>query len=194
MWHLVLNGVATAERLPLLLGQKPCGCGQVAGPDRKHLFFSCDVLQPTLQSFAAEFQGAWASALPLQRHHLWLAIKPHQQLHQGIWDVVSVFAIYAFESGRRNWYDRTLKLARNAGMPNRSSRTGGSAHRPPMAQGAAMVESVGKVVLTEFWAELKAFIVIKTLPAEWLQVVPLNHPFVRPDSERRVWVVSQDVQ
>ena len=189
LWILVLNGIPSAERLDCLTTQQ-CGCGAHVGPNRVHLYHECPILQPLLESIAAQFSEEWAVISPLQRHHLWLAVKPHPNLHQGIWDFVILYLIFAFDNARRNWTDRVLKHAQNRGQPSRSSRTAGSGHRPAMAAGSAMVASVSKVVQTEFQAGLADLIALNTLPKEWLNSVPLDHPFIRPDSERQIWQIS----
>jgi hypothetical protein len=106
-------------------------------------------------------------------------------LHQGIWDIVVVYLITAFDKARRNWTDRVLQLTGNSQQPRRSSR-----HRSAMAPGPEMVESVGRVVVTEFWSGLAEYVALGTLPAQWLSVVALDHPFIRPDPERRAWIIS----
>jgi exonuclease III len=192
LWYLVLNGIPSAERMTILL-DKPCGCGQMVGPGRVHLFFECAILQPALQSLAAQFQGEWSLTPPgsLLRQHLWLAVKPHRNMHQGLWDIVVIYTLRAFDEARRNWTDRVLKHARGASLPSRSSRAEGSMHRPATAPGDQMVVSVGNVVLTEVWAGLKTFVALNTLPSAWLAAVPLDHPFIHPDPERRTWIVER---
>ena len=133
-----------------------------------------------------------------------MGIRPHPRLHQGIWDIVAVKLLAAFEAGRRNWVDRVLKL-QNTATPatrgrggrggrgrgrGRSSRTTGSIHRPHMAPGPAMIASVSQVVLTEFWAGLTEIAALGALPAAWLTAVPVNHPFLHPDITQTNWVVS----
>ena len=53
-----------------------------------------------------------------------------------------------------------------------------------------MIDSVSQVVVSEFWGGLSEFISLNTLPSFWLEQVPLDHPFIRPDPERRIWVLS----
>ena len=124
----MLNGIPTQERMPELAGTQ-CGCHECIGPDRVHLYFQCPILQPLLTSVANQFHGVWVLPSPLQQQHIWLAIKPHPQLHQRIWDIVVVYLIYAFDKARRNWTDRVLKLQRGQSAPTRSSRTSGSRTR-----------------------------------------------------------------
>ena len=96
-----------------------------------------------------------------------------------------MYLISAFDKARRNWTDRSLQQGGGSQQPRRSSR-----HRPAMAPGPEMVESVGRVVLTEFWSGLAEYVALGALQAQWLSVVALNHPFIRPDPERRAWVIS----
>jgi hypothetical protein len=189
-WLLALNGVATAARMDKLLGQ-PCGCNERIEPDLKHLFFECRILKRLLDSVNAQFQGSWSIPQQVQHHHIWLATRPHSQLHQGIWDLVVIFLIRAFDNARANWVDRVKKHQNNAPVPTRSSRTAGSAHRPAMAPGVEMIESVGSVCLTEFWSYLSEFISLNTLPTSWLDAVPSDHPFIQPDLETRIWRISR---
>ncbi|KAG7674213.1 hypothetical protein KSW81_006039 [Nannochloris sp. 'desiccata'] len=191
LWYLVLNGCATAERMNSL-ANLPCGCQTCNGPTRLHAFFDCPIVQPLLQSILKQLQGDGTSPLlSLQRNHIWLAAKPITSLHQGIWDIVVVFTVKSMEAARRNWTDRALKAQQRKRQPRRSSRAAGSRHRPPMPPGPEMITSVGAVALTEFWGCLTDFIAIKTLPSQWLSVVPLDHPFFHPDPERRTWVISR---
>ena len=60
-----------------------------------------------------------------------------------------------------------------------------------MPPGPEMIATVGEIALTEFWGCLADFLAIKTLPSEWLDKVPLDHPFFHPDPERRTWVLSR---
>jgi hypothetical protein len=48
-----------------------------------------------------------------------MGIRPHPRLHQGIWDIVAVKLLAAFEAGRRNWVDRVLKLQNTAAPATR---------------------------------------------------------------------------
>ena len=196
-WRLVLNGVPSAERLDPMKARQ-CGCNSRVGPDRVHFYYECPIVQPLLQSVAAQFQGDWALPphRPLQRQHIWLAQKPHRELRQSIWDIVVIYIIAACSEGHKNWMDRVLKLERIQQQQQRrrrssSSRIVGSQHRPPMAPGPLMVSSVSTVVLAKFWGDLTDIIALDVFPKEWLQVVPLDHPFIHPDPERRVWQLSR---
>ena len=117
-------------------------------------------------------------------------MKPHPQLHQGIWDIVAVYLVHSFERARKNWTDRVLKFERGQPIPRRSSRTTGSRHRPPTAPGAHMISSVSTVILSDFWGGLTEFLSLHPLPDSWFERVPLDHPIIRPDPERRTWVLS----
>ena len=64
----------------------------------------------------------------------------------------------------------------------RSTRSTGSIHRPPMAPGPEMIVAVSQVVLTEFWAGLNEVASLGSLPPNWISVVPMNHPFLHPDT------------
>lgn len=191
LWHLVLNGIPSAERMDSLAAT-PCGCQTVVGPTRVHLYHECPILRPLLQSIQKQFQGEWASPpVSLQRHHLWLAIKPQKEIYQPIWDIVVVYFIKACDSARRNWTDRALKAQNRRGLPRTSSRAAGSRHRPAMTPGPEMVSAVSAIALTEFWGGLAEFIAIQTLPSQWLPKLPLDHPFIHPDPEKRIWVLSR---
>ncbi|KAG7671139.1 hypothetical protein KSW81_003279 [Nannochloris sp. 'desiccata'] len=181
---------------------RQCGCGLAIGPTRIHLYHQCAIVQPTWLAVQQQLCDDFSIPTPglLQRRHIWMGIRPHPRLHQGIWDIVAIKLLAACESGRKNWFDRVLKLqhatvsaARRRGGGRgraRSSRTTGSIHRPPMAPGPAMIASVSQVVLAEFWSGLTEIASLGVLPPAWLQVVPLNHPFLHPDSTRSHWVVS----
>jgi len=193
-WRLVLNGHPTAERIhgsnPLLTR---CGCTHET-LDRIHLYHECPILHPVLTSVLTQFSGPWSlpASGEIQRHHLWLAHKPHPTMQQLIWDIVVIHLIDAFDEGRCNWMDRILKLqprGTRLRMPTRK-KLQGSNHRPPMEPGENMVASVGMVVLAEFWSNLNEFVTINTLPEDLLMTVPLDHPFIQPDPERKTWCIS----
>ncbi|KAG7672302.1 hypothetical protein KSW81_005182 [Nannochloris sp. 'desiccata'] len=181
-------------------------CGLAIGPTRIHLYHQCAIVQPTWLAVQQQLCDDFSIPTPglLQRRHIWMGIRPHPRLHQGIWDIVAIKLLAPCESGRKNWFDRVLKLqlqhvtvsaARRRGGGRgraRSSRTTGSIHRP-MAPGPAMIASVSQVVLAEFWSGLTEIASLGVLPPAWLQVVPLNHPFLHPDSTRSHWVVSSSI-
>jgi len=60
-----------------------------------------------------------------------------------------------------------------------------------MALGPEMIAAVSQVVLTEFWAGLNEVASLGSLPPDWLSVVPMNHPFLHPDSSQSSWVVAR---
>ena len=200
LWRLV-NGVPTADRLPLLQSRQ-CGCGLAIGPTRIHVYHQCAIIQPAWLAVQHQLCDEYAIPAPgvLQRRHIWMGIRPHPRLHQGIWDIVAIKLLTACEAGRKNWFDRVLKLQRASDVAargrgrgrgrGRSSRTTGSIHRPAMAPGPAMIASVSQVVLAEFWAGLTDIASLGVLPPAWLAVVPVNHPFLHPDDTRSHWVVS----
>ena len=201
LWRLVLNGVPTADSLPLLQS-KQCGCGMAIGPTRIHLYHQCAIVQRAWLSVQAQLRDDFKipAAGLLQRRHIWMGVRPHPRLHQGIWDVVALQLLAAFDSGRKNWFDRALKLQRTTESTSRgrgrgrgrgrSSRTTGSIHRPPMAPGPEMIASVSQVVLAEFWAGISEVAALGLLPPAWLAVIPVNHPFLHPNDTRTEWVVS----
>jgi hypothetical protein len=190
MWRLVLNGIPSAERISSW-ESKQCGCDGCTGPGRAHLYFECPILQPLLESVTQQFQGDWALPQALAKKQIWLHVKPHPEQLQRILDLIVVYLVHSFNDARKNWTDRALKFERNQSLPQRSSRTNGSRHRPPTAPGAQMISSVSTVTLSEFWGGLTEFLSLHTLPSSWLETVPLDHPFIRPDPERRTWVLSQ---
>jgi len=157
LWRLALNGLPTAERDKSLLLQ-PCGCNLTIGITRTHLYHECVIVKPTWLSVQTRLCGEFSIPAPglLQRHHIWMAVKPHPQLHQGIWDIVALHLLAAFDSGRRNWVDRIIKLqsaaadvaqgGRSGRRQNRSTRTNGSVHRPKLTTGPEMIAVVSQVV------------------------------------------------
>jgi hypothetical protein len=201
LWRMVLNGVPTADSLPLLQSRQ-CGCGLAIGPTRIHLYHQCAIVQPAWLHVQQQLCDDYAIPPPglLQRRHIWMGIRPHPRLHQGIWDIVAIKLLAAFESGRKNWFDRVLKLQRASALAprgrgggrgrGRSSRTTGSIHRPAMAPGPDMIASVSQIVLTEFWSGLTEIASLGVLPPAWLAVIPITHPFLHPDESRTQWVVS----
>ena len=197
LWRLVLNGLPSSDRIPAWQ-EHPCGCNTVLGYSRVHLFHECPIVQPLWQAVQHQFNEEWSLPSPgaLLRRHVWLAIRPNLRLHQGIWDIIVVQLLMACDKARRNWIDRSLQHQRRSqglvrGTRGRSSMRGGSIHRPAMAAGPELLESVSNVALAEFWAGLEDVAALGALPTAWLDAVPIDHPFLRPDPLTRTWVVSK---
>jgi hypothetical protein len=120
LWRLVLNGTPTVDNLPLFQSRQ-CGCGLAIGPTRIHLYHECAIVQPAWLAVQHQLCADFSIPTPglLQRRHIWMGIRPHPRLHQGIWDIVAVKLLAAFEAGRRNWVDRVLKLQNTAAPATR---------------------------------------------------------------------------
>ena len=102
-WRLVLNGLATAERLHKPAQQ--CLCRAV-GPGRRHHFWDCPVAQAVVQSMEAQFVGhqALQPGEPLTPRHVLLMRPPATlagTLHGGVWQVVCLAAVSAMDVGRK---------------------------------------------------------------------------------------------
>jgi hypothetical protein len=108
-WRLVLNGLATAERMHLQ--QCNCVCGPVEGgqPGRQHHFWDCPVAQSVVRVLQQQLVGWFPGAL--QPQHVLCMVCPvavgvegAPVLHNGVWRVVCLAAINAMEVGRRAAY------------------------------------------------------------------------------------------
>ena len=105
-WRLVVNGLATAERMHLQHCR--CVCGSVAGgpPGRRHHFWDCPVAQAVVEEMQRQLVG-WFPAV-LQPQHVLCMVCPvavggqgAPAMHKGVWRVVCLAAINAMDVGRR---------------------------------------------------------------------------------------------
>ena len=105
-WRLVVNGLATAERMHLQEGR--CVCGSVAGgpPGRRHHFWDCPVARAVVEEMQRQLVG-WFPAV-LQPQHVLCMVCPvavgvqgAPAMHKGVWRVVCLAAINAMDVGRR---------------------------------------------------------------------------------------------
>jgi hypothetical protein len=105
-WRLVLNGLATGERLHQQ--QCRCICGSLPDglpPDRRHHFWECSVARSVVDVLRQQLVGGWCR-VPLQPHHVLCMERPKGvsdalTLHKGVWRVVCLAAINAMDLGRR---------------------------------------------------------------------------------------------
>lgn len=165
---LVLNGVASAERFGRTAQR--CGCNQVAGAGRAHIFHECAAAQPLFTAIQTELSAALGSPVTLTRRHIWLAERPVQSMHQGIWDLVCLAAIAAMDRGRAFLYKKVV--------------TG-------TWPGAALGAAAGRKVVADFLGNLADFCGLNAAPAEWQVLVPVDHPFLTFDSESSRWRVRR---
>jgi hypothetical protein len=166
MWMLVLNGVASPERFGRSVQR--CGCNRVAGAGRAHIFHECPASQALYTAIQTELSAVLGSPVTLTRRHVWMAEKPVQALHQGIWDLVCLAAIAAMDRGRAYLFKRV-----RSGTP------------PGQTLGAA----AGRKVVADFFGNLADFCGLNVAPVEWQFQVPVDHPFLTFDSERARWRV-----
>jgi hypothetical protein len=105
-WRVVLNGLATGERLHQQ--QCRCVCGSLPSgqpPGRRHHFWSCPVAQSVVQVVQQQLAAGWCRGV-LQPHHV-LCMEPTQgvatqfTLHKGVWRVACLAAVNAMDLGRR---------------------------------------------------------------------------------------------
>jgi hypothetical protein len=163
VFRLALDAVH-AVRLQQLTGAS-CACGAV-GQGRAHAFWDCPV--------AAAVVAAVRSQLPqgtvLRREHFWLGRTPAGRLDRGVWEVVAVAAVAAMLSG--------LKLLSAWARNSARGEGGGSRRRPPprtdQRAGAAARQAV-----VAFWAFLQDFAVVQQGPKQWVEGLPLSHPFLQ---------------
>jgi hypothetical protein len=161
VFRLALDAVH-AVRYQQLTGAT-CACGAV-GQGRAHAFWDCPV--------AAAVVGAVRSQLPqgtvLRREHFWLGRPPVGRLDQGVWEVVAVAAVAAMLSG----------LKRLSAWAHTSGGGRGARHRPPpcMDQRAG---AAARQAVVAFWAFLQDFAVVQRGPEQWVEGLPLSHPFLQ---------------
>jgi hypothetical protein len=104
-WRVVLNGVATAARMPGVL-RHACLCGYNC-PDCVHHFWSCPIAQAVVQTIVDQLSPAWCThtpgTAPLLMQHIWLMQPPQgsRVVHTCVWRVVCLAAFNAMDVGRR---------------------------------------------------------------------------------------------
>lgn len=102
-WRLVLNGLATAERMHLQ--ECRCVCGPVVGgqpADRRHHFWECPVARSVVEVLQQQLVGWYAGVLQ-PRHVLCMecpVVARVHALHHGVWRVVCLAAVNAMDAGR----------------------------------------------------------------------------------------------
>lgn len=106
----------------------------------------------------------------LARRHIWLAEKPVQSLHQGVWDLVCVVAVDAMDRSRAYLYKKVM-----------------AGNWPGPELGAAAVREV----VAEFFENLADFCGLKLAPAIWEALIPADHPFSCFLSYRYVYLETQ---
>lgn len=104
-WRLVVDGLATAERMHM--HDCGCVCGSVAGgqPGRHHHFWSCPVVRAVVDVLQQQLVGWFPGEL--QPQHVLCMVCPvavgvggAPSLHKGVWRVVCLAAIHALDVGR----------------------------------------------------------------------------------------------
>ena len=153
-WRLTLDGLPSAARMKLL--GEPCACGTLA-PCRRHHFWECSVAQAVVSELRRGLAG-YVGGQQLRPDHVWLARVPSQQLHAGLWLVISQAALLAMNRGRRLL--TALKMA----------------EQPLPAPARLLIAR--KVAATAFWDMLADFVGLALCPAAWLTQVPSQHPFL----------------
>jgi hypothetical protein len=105
-WRLVVNGLATAERMHM--HDCVCVCGPVVDGqlDRQHHFWTCPVAQAVVDVLQHQLGGWFPSALQPQHVLCMLCPAPvgvatTRVLHKGVWRVVCLAAINAMDMGRK---------------------------------------------------------------------------------------------
>ena len=173
VWRLALDGLPTIQRLHK--HTQVCGCGGAVGDaaGRQHVYFECAAVQQILDSIMQQLQDEWA--LPaqtpsLQRHHLWLAVRPTETLHQGIWDMVCISALKAMDGCRAGIFKRVTDGAE---------------------PGANLAASVAARACAQFWANIASFCGHNLAPKAWRNQVNPNHPFISFDLDTVKWNLNR---
>jgi len=173
VWKLALNGLPTIERLHMP-GQR-CGCGGAVGDaaGRQHVYFECAAVQPILNSIMEQLQDDWALPMDppsLQRHHIWMAVRPTETLHQGIWDMVCIAAIKAMDTSKSGLFKKRSEGTR---------------------AGTALAASVGARACAQFWAYIGSFCGHDLAPKAWRAQVSSAHPFISFDTDTEKWNINR---
>jgi hypothetical protein len=173
VWRLALNGLPTIQRLHRT--NQVCGCGGAVGAaaGRQHVYFECEAVQSIINSIMQQLQGEWA--LPahtpsIQRHHIWMAVRPTEALHQGVWDMVCISALKAMDTSRAGLFKRISDGAR---------------------EGTALAASVGARACAQFWAYIGSFCGHNLAPQGWRNQVSARHPFITFDIETEKWNINR---
>jgi hypothetical protein len=105
-WRLVLNGLATGERLHQQ--QCRCVCGSMPDgqpPGRRHHFWDCPVAQSVVRVLQQQLLGGWCRGALLPHHVLCMeapkGCSDAHTLHKGVWRIVCLAAVNAMDLGRR---------------------------------------------------------------------------------------------
>lgn len=173
VWRLALDGLPTIQRL-----HRPtqvCGCGGAVGDaaGRQHVYFNCAAIRPIIDSIEQQLQDEWAlppQAPSLQCHHLWMAVRPTEAIHQGIWDVVCISALKAMDSTRAGLFKRQF-----AGAQPRT----------------ALAASVGVRACAQFWANIASFCGHNLAPRAWRGQVSPTHPFISFNTDSEKWNLNR---
>ncbi|KAH7617816.1 hypothetical protein NADE_000021 [Nannochloris sp. 'desiccata'] len=173
VWRLALDGLPTIQRL-----HRPtqvCGCGGAVGDaaGRQHVYFNCAAIRPIIDSIEQQLQDEWAlppQAPSLQCHHLWMAVRPTEAIHQGIWDVVCISALKAMDSTRAGLFKRQF-----AGAQPRT----------------ALAASVGVRACAQFWANIASFCGHNLAPRAWRGQVSTTHPFISFNTDSEKWNLNR---
>ena len=129
--------------------------------DRSHHFGSCTIAY-TLRVHISES----TEEMCVNRENIWLAIPPHNDIEQSIWDVVCLAAISAMDYGRR-----TLYASREEdGIVN-----------------VATLTRIRTQVIADFWGRLQSFVHLGRKMKGWDRV-RLDHPWIARNTDGGMWL------
>ena len=171
-WRLALDGLPLASVMRSRPAPCCCGCPD-PHPDRRHHFWACPVAAAVRASLATQLSGAQLTPV-----HVWLA-QPPPDVHEGVWGVVCLAAVYAMDSGRRQVVARRLAA-------QRQQPAGQQAPAPPEA-GAQLTTAAANHAVARLWDLLQEFCTLGAAPAAWREALPAAHPFVRWDAGASRW-------
>ena len=148
-----------------------CPCGVDDGrSDRAHHFASCVIansLRTHIQE-AAELGGSDDLLdLVIRREHLWLAIPPHEQIKQNVWDVVCLAAISSMEYGRKLLFASNQSSAGDLNAP--------------------CIPSIKTRVIADFWARIQSYVCLGLKPRGW-ETIPPGHPWIERRADESLWI------
>ena len=161
-WRFTVDGLPTAARMHML--GEPCAVCQSMAPGRRHHYWECPVAMAVVTELRRGLAGFGGE--PLRCDHVWLARRPCDQLHQGLWLVVCQAALLGMDKGRR------LMVATT--MADRHQQHRGLHSLP----GPAQLQVVCRVAAATFWDMLADYVGLGMTPVTWLAEVHSQHPFL----------------
>ena len=143
--------------------------------DTVHVYFDCMNSTLLLLTIQNELERVFVGRRipPLRRAHLWLGVKPHQDLSQPVWDAVCLAYFKACDLMRRKAYAMALETGWTDTSAQEVSHTG----------------------MLSFWQALSTFVGVGGPGPEWVFTSPQisRQPFIQYDEADDRWSVTPRV-